>query len=137
MDGARSWYKINRVRYTSSYQLEASRCSWRNGLRKHRSGGVGGSVGLNHLSRLRLGKTHLARHSVDAARLRELCLGQPQLAILLAQLVANLLLRLDPVTALDGVEMLQAVDHRQQEEKHVMACREDGASGAPAPGQAP
>ena len=87
-------------------------------MRKHWSGSVGRGIGLNHLARLRLGKAHFAGHSVDAARLGELCLGEAQLTIFLAQLLADLLFRLDPVTALDGVEVLQPVDHSQHEENH-------------------
>ncbi len=43
---------------------------------------------MNHLARLRLDKTQLAGQRVDAARLGQLCLGQAQLAVLLAQLIA-------------------------------------------------
>ena len=46
---------------------------------------------MNHLARLRLGKPKLAGHLVDAAGLRELGLGQAQLAVLFAQLIERLL----------------------------------------------
>ena len=70
---------------------------------------------MNHLARLRLHKPHLSGQSVDALRLRQLRLSEAQLAILLAQLLPDLLLRLDPIAALDGAEMLQAINHGERE----------------------
>src|ERR1035437_4149901 len=92
-------------------------CGWRSDLREGRCTGVGVSAGMNHLTGLRLGKTQLARHSIDAIRLCELCFGEPQLAVVFAQLVADLLLRFDAVGALDGAEVLEAVDHDERKQE--------------------
>jgi len=46
----------------------------------------------------------LARHLVDAARLRQLGFAQMKLAVLLAQLVEGLFLALHVIAALDGGE---------------------------------
>ena len=77
---------------------------------------AGRRIGVNHLTGLRLGEPKLAGHLIDAAGLRELGLGETQLAILLPQLIERLLFALDAVAALDGVEVLQAVDHDEREE---------------------
>ena len=71
---------------------------------------------MNDLARLRLNQPQLASHSIDAAGLRELCLGEPQLAILFAQLIANLFLRLHAVRAFNGAEVLQTINHDQREQ---------------------
>ena len=71
---------------------------------------------MNDLSRLGLGKTQQAGHGIDASGLGELCLREAQLAVLFAQLVQRLLFRLDAITAFDGVEVLQAIDHHEREE---------------------
>jgi hypothetical protein len=65
---------------------------------------------------LRLGKAELTRQFVDASRLAQLRLTQAQLAVLLAQLLNDLLFALHAVAALNGVEVLQAVDHDQGKE---------------------
>ena len=61
-------------------------------LRKYRSAIVNVRGGVHNLPRLRLAHSQLARHAIDAAGLRELRFGQTKLAILFAQLIANLLL---------------------------------------------
>ncbi len=71
---------------------------------------------MNHLAGLRLGEPSwraiwsMRPGCVSSASLRR------NLAILLAQLVEHLLLALDAVAALDGVEVLQAIDHDEREE---------------------
>ena len=65
---------------------------------------------MNHLTRLRRGKAHLAGQAIDASGLGQLRFAQAQLAILFAQLIERLLLRLDAVAALDGAEVLQAIE---------------------------
>jgi len=49
-----------------------------------------------------VGKAHFAGHSVDAARLGELCLGEAQLTIFLAQTAATCFSDVNPVTAPDA-----------------------------------
>ncbi len=68
------------------------------------------------MPRLRLVEPKLARHLVDAARLRQLGFAQVKLAVLLAQLVEGLLFALHAIAALDGGEVLQAVNHDQREQ---------------------
>jgi hypothetical protein len=75
---------------------------------------VGG--GVHNLAWLGLLEAELAGHAVDAAGLRELGLRQTELAILFAELVAHLFLRLDAVGVLDGVEVLQAIDHDERKQ---------------------
>jgi len=62
---------------------------------------------MNHLARLRLLKSQFASHQVDANRLGKLRFSQAQLAIVLAQLVEYLLIRLYAIAVLNGIEMLQ------------------------------
>ena len=85
-------------------------------LGKHRSARVDVRCGVDNLAGLRLLQAELASHAVDAAGLRQLRLRQAKLAILFTKLVANLLLRLDAVGTLNGVEMLQAIEHDEREE---------------------
>src|ERR1035437_9403589 len=61
--------------------------------------------------------TWLSRHSIDAAGLRKLCFRKPELTVIFAQLIADLLLRFDAVGALDGAEVLQAVDHDERKQE--------------------
>ena len=70
----------------------------------------------HHLIWLQCNQAHLARHGVDAARLRKLRLGQPQLPVLLTQRLDLLLFGLDAVAHLDGAEMLQAIEHHQRKQ---------------------
>src|SRR4051812_30797560 len=74
------------------------------------------STGMNHLSGRRHSQAQFARLAINAARLGELRLGESKLAVLLAQLVAYLLLRFHTVGALDGAEVLQAVNHDEREQ---------------------
>lgn len=78
------------------------------------SGCIKSGSGMNYLARLRIDKALLASQFVNAARLCELRLRQAQLTIFLAQLLTQLLFRLDTVTAFDGAEVLQPIDHKQR-----------------------
>src|SRR5208337_3734842 len=86
-------------------------------LGKRGSAGTGLGAGTNYLPRLRLGESQLAGHLVNAARLGELGLTEAKLTVLLAQLIEHLLLALDAVAALNGVKVLQAIDHDEREEE--------------------
>ncbi len=85
-------------------------------LSKSGSAGCRPRIGEDHLAGLRLGETKLAGHLIDAARLGKLGFAQAQLAILLAQLVEDLLFGLDVIAALNGVKVLQAINHDEREE---------------------
>ena len=105
-----AWQSL-RLAYTARLLRGESR---RGSLRKHRSGGLRRGIGLNDLPRLRLGKAQLARHPVNALRLRQLRFAEAQLPVVFPQLIQNLLLRLDAIAAFDGAEVLQSINHRQQ-----------------------
>jgi hypothetical protein len=72
---------------------------------------------MDHLAGLRRVEAKLAGHQVDAGRLRELSLREAKLAVLFTELVAHLLFRFNAIATLDGVEVLQTVDHNQGEEQ--------------------
>ena len=59
----------------------------------------------------------MTSQTVNAAGLRHFCFAKAQLAILFAELIERLLFRLHAIGALDGAEMLQAVDHDKREEQ--------------------
>jgi len=71
-----------------------------------------------------LGEPQLTGHSVDAVGAAELSFAKAELAILFAELIANLLLGLDVIRGLNGIEVLETVDHNEREE-HSASGGED------------
>ena len=91
--------------------------------------------GVYDLARVRLGEAQLTGHSVDATGAAELSFAKAELAVLFAELVENLLLRLDAVGGLDGMEVLETVYHDERKEhgagggEDTHLARADGIGG--------
>ena len=93
-------------------------------LRQNRSAVLKPRGRVHHLAGLRFGEAELAGHSVDAAGAAELRFAKAELAVLFAELIHHLLLGLDAIRVLDGIEVLEAINHDQREE-HRAGCGED------------
>jgi len=106
------------ARFDTILLVRSVRRGWLRGgvLREDRSAVFETRRGVHDLAGLRFGETELTRHSIDAAWAAELSFAEAELTVLFAKLIANLLLRLDAVRGLDGVEVLETINHDEREE---------------------
>src|SRR5215470_2245448 len=96
--------------------LRRDRCSGSSLRQYRRAGLVGLRLHGHELADVSRGQPHAAGELIDALRIAQRSLLEPQLAIDFAEALDLRAFALDAIAVLDGAEMLPGIKHRETEE---------------------